>query len=353
MRIFFRMLILFVVVPATYYFCYWVPFSILPFFDHRWIANVLSLICAVGAGWYAWRKIGAVKDSLISDVVMGALVLGGASFLSGFLGPIILTPSANQGPLLGIFITGPVGLIIGAILGFIIGKIKNSSISSRALVLKMWTWLLWSCGIVSAALIAGVLIYVPWHESKYSNIIERPADLNKRDNTLKSLRVRSLSDVDLVQLKKFEHLNHLDFYAGWGVEEAKLTDIGLKNISELNLPNLEWLMLGYCNKITDDGMKYVARIQTLKHLSLAACPQITDAGLANLASSGSIDTLDLRGCAGISDKGLSHLIQMPKLKEVWLGGCANITAAGVDLLRRALPNKKIEKDDKEWAMHIK
>ena len=100
-------------------------------------------------------------------------------------------------------------------------------------------------------------------------------------------------------------------------------------------------------------MKYVVRIQTLKHLNLAACPQITDVGLANLATSTSIETLDLRGCVGITDKGLGSLTRMSNVKEIWLGGCKNITAAGVDALRKALPNKKIEKDDKEWAYNIK
>jgi hypothetical protein len=354
MRMLFRILILFVVVPATYYFLYWVPFSIIPFVDHRWIPSFVSLICAIGAGWYVWRKIGTMKDSSISDRVLGALVLGGAGFSMGFFGPMIFTPNANQGPMLGIFITGPAGFIIGAVLGLVVGKIRRGGSSSHVsrLILKMWPCVLWSCGIMSVAVIAGVLIYVPWHESKYSNIIERPSDLNKRDSTLNSLRVRSLSDDDLDQLKKFEYLNHLDFYAGWGVAEAKLTDIGLKNLSEMKLSMLEWLMLGSCKKISDEGLKYISHIQTLKYLSLAACPQITDIGLANLATSKSIETIDLRGCAGVSDRGLRHLIKMPKLKEVSLGGCTNITAAGIDDLRRALPNAKIVKDDKEWAMHI-
>jgi hypothetical protein len=42
-----------------------------------------------------------------------ALTVGGACFAAGFFGPILLAPEANQGPLLGIFITGPVGLVLG------------------------------------------------------------------------------------------------------------------------------------------------------------------------------------------------------------------------------------------------
>jgi hypothetical protein len=35
----------------------------------------------------------------------------------GFFGPLIFTPDANQGPLLGIFITGPLGFVLGGIGG--------------------------------------------------------------------------------------------------------------------------------------------------------------------------------------------------------------------------------------------
>jgi hypothetical protein len=42
------------------------------------------------------------------------LLFGAVGFLAGFLGPIALNPEANQGPLLGIFISGPLGLLFGA-----------------------------------------------------------------------------------------------------------------------------------------------------------------------------------------------------------------------------------------------
>ena len=42
-----------------------------------------------------------------------ALLVGGIGFAAGFLGPIVFAPDANQGPLLGIFITGPIGFLVG------------------------------------------------------------------------------------------------------------------------------------------------------------------------------------------------------------------------------------------------
>jgi len=63
---------------------------------------------------WAWKRNQPVRLSLftlglIASVVSLALI----GFAIGFFGPIVLTPSANQGPLLGIFITGPAGAIIG------------------------------------------------------------------------------------------------------------------------------------------------------------------------------------------------------------------------------------------------
>ncbi|MEO8464967.1 MAG: hypothetical protein ABI640_06470 [Gammaproteobacteria bacterium] len=45
--------------------------------------------------------------------------LGATGFIAGFFGPIALNPDANQGPLLGIFITGPGGAFAGVILGLV------------------------------------------------------------------------------------------------------------------------------------------------------------------------------------------------------------------------------------------
>jgi energy-converting hydrogenase Eha subunit B len=50
---------------------------------------------------------------------LSALALGFIGFIGGFVGPIIFTPEANQGPLLGIFITGPLGFVVGGLGGLL------------------------------------------------------------------------------------------------------------------------------------------------------------------------------------------------------------------------------------------
>ncbi len=57
-------------------------------------------------------------------IVGFSLLVGLPSFLAGVYGPLLLAPEANQGPLIGIFITGPAGIIIGAIVGLVMANRK-------------------------------------------------------------------------------------------------------------------------------------------------------------------------------------------------------------------------------------
>jgi hypothetical protein len=59
-------------------------------------------------------------------MMIGGMVVGTIGFLLGFVGPMILTPDANQGPLLGIFITGPLGFVLGAVGGAILWRKRRA-----------------------------------------------------------------------------------------------------------------------------------------------------------------------------------------------------------------------------------
>jgi hypothetical protein len=61
----------------------------------------------------------------LATMLRYALVLGAAGFAAGFFGPMLLAPDANQGPLLGIFIMGPLGVVIGAALGLVVAFMRQ------------------------------------------------------------------------------------------------------------------------------------------------------------------------------------------------------------------------------------
>jgi hypothetical protein len=62
---------------------------------------------------------------IIASAFRGALIVGGIGFCAGFFGPMVFAPDANQGPLLGIFITGPLGVLLGAIGGAVYARSQH------------------------------------------------------------------------------------------------------------------------------------------------------------------------------------------------------------------------------------
>ncbi len=61
----------------------------------------------------------------IMPAIVGGGVLGGMGFCAGFFGPMIFDPGANQGPLLGIFITGPLGFFLGVAGGLLYAVVRT------------------------------------------------------------------------------------------------------------------------------------------------------------------------------------------------------------------------------------
>lgn len=57
-----------------------------------------------------------LRESRPPSVFLWLLIPGAVGFSAGFVGPMIFAPDANQGPLVGIFISGPGGAFLGLVL---------------------------------------------------------------------------------------------------------------------------------------------------------------------------------------------------------------------------------------------
>ena len=62
---------------------------------------------------------------MFERVLTVGLVVGGIGFAGGFIGPMILDPTSGNGPLLGIFITGPIGFVVGCLIGVVIEPFRK------------------------------------------------------------------------------------------------------------------------------------------------------------------------------------------------------------------------------------
>jgi hypothetical protein len=118
MRTFLRILLALFSAVATYCFTFWFGGALLDLANlPSWSSIAAAAIAAVLVGRYVWLQTQPLRAGLARSVFLGAIVTGAVAFSVGFFGPIIFTPSANQGPLLGLFITGPLGVVVGALGG--------------------------------------------------------------------------------------------------------------------------------------------------------------------------------------------------------------------------------------------
>lgn len=90
-----------------------------------WLCMIFSFICALLTGWFSWQLVSGKKMSASIAAISGALMLGGLFFIIGFLGPMAFAKETSHGPLIGIFIAAPLGMVMGAIAGYLYVSRQN------------------------------------------------------------------------------------------------------------------------------------------------------------------------------------------------------------------------------------
>jgi hypothetical protein len=107
---------------AGTWFVVWMLTLVMPLGSQAWLGNLVALAAAIYVSRRVWAGAAEGPSSVAVMAGLGAVILGGLGFVAGFFGPMIFAPQANQGPLLGLFITGPAGVVIGAIAGALYAK---------------------------------------------------------------------------------------------------------------------------------------------------------------------------------------------------------------------------------------
>ena len=127
MKSFLRIVAAFITALSTFFFVFWLGSALLLRLNPpRWVAPLGAMLAALAATRYVWTRSASCSSGLVSSVAMGALVTGGIGFAGGFFGPLLFAPGANQGPLLGLFITGPLGFVLGAVGGAVYWLARRS-----------------------------------------------------------------------------------------------------------------------------------------------------------------------------------------------------------------------------------
>ena len=94
---------------------------------------ITLLLGAVSAllWWFALRGDRVASKAAMRASWRGARWVGGLGFVLGFVGPLLIWPDANMGPILGFIITGPLGFVAGSMGGLVLrGTLRHRARSS-------------------------------------------------------------------------------------------------------------------------------------------------------------------------------------------------------------------------------
>jgi hypothetical protein len=91
----------------------------------KFLNVLISFLISFSTCFFLWWMTENATKELLNYILIGGIATGSIGFILGFFGPIFFAPDANQGPLLGIFITGPLGFVSGLFIGGIVWFIKK------------------------------------------------------------------------------------------------------------------------------------------------------------------------------------------------------------------------------------
>jgi hypothetical protein len=94
-----------------------------------WIFWVPIAGCLLTMGVLCWwTALGGVQPTTRARIAASWRVgwmVGAIGLALGFVGPLLVTPEATLGPLLGILITGPGGFVLGALGAAVAGSVAD------------------------------------------------------------------------------------------------------------------------------------------------------------------------------------------------------------------------------------
>jgi len=152
-----------------------------------------------------------------------------------------------------------------------------------------------------------------------------------------NLRGKQITDDDLARLKSLHRLELLS------LDECSITDNGVREIAKV--PTLRSLSLVACHGITDTSFIYIGRMRSLQYLDICwFLPKITGRNIEHLSALPNLATLHLVDCPAMSDDAVEALASLKQLDTLDIRGTA-ISEDGRRRLEIALPNTIVLSSD--------
>jgi len=145
----------------------------------------------------------------------------------------------------------------------------------------------------------------------YPTALSSDRDIRRAPSDVERIIVGLLPIKDYPLLSKFERLKDADFYTldGNGANDEKL-----RELSKLNFSKLEGISLLKCPAVTDEGIRHLTNIRSLKHIQFEGT-SITDEALEIIASKMRLTGVNVSNCPKVTMQGLLKLASSETLKE--------------------------------------
>lgn len=126
-NLFIRSFLVIIVAPAVYIATYWICSLLFYAYGIAWVPHTIALLFALEAAWVTWTRTRPLDSAVGRSryIALGALLLGGAGIALGFYIPVINTPGWLRGTIIGVLVSAPSGLLLGAIGGYLWWKLKT------------------------------------------------------------------------------------------------------------------------------------------------------------------------------------------------------------------------------------
>ena len=128
---------------------------------------------------------------------------------------------------------------------------------------------------------------------------------------------------------------------------SNFTDAGLSFFSKYRLHNLNFIHLGKCSLLTEEGFAVFAEVcPSLQELDLYSCDKITDIALSKIIDCcTTLSHLNISHCYQITDVGLVNLAERGKsLHYVSVCGCDLLTESGLLYFHERNPHCFVKRD---------
>lgn len=155
-------------------------------------------------------------------------------------------------------------------------------------------------------------------------------DIRVASAALHYLDIRALPLEDYPLLRKFQAVDKIRF---WNVDGRGATDAKLLALANLSFTNLTYIDLNNCREVTDEGLRALAKISTLRELP-AEGTAITDVGCEVMASQMKLRVVRIANCPGVTSHGLALLASSDTIQHFQFSA-TTLTQADIEVLIRS------------------